>query len=782
MSAQASITLAIANAETGDAVIYVTRDTAMNELVLTITYTGSAPATFRGGPPVPESAIKPQGPTSFYFTITPFLTPAEFQAIRVTPPNGWQAALLTSFALTPVSDLTVQPGDSFVFRLTNLAADGQAGPGSFNLTNYNVPDVADNGTQLPLALELPPSTHKRLADVLAISFVEGNAVYIDIDDAGTIPPNTLTLRLDNTALAPIVPADTPWTQVPVFYLGFVTASGRPGYGALTTVDRLKNVSVSLAGDYGTTWIVQDRTQETPPHWAIYPKSPEILGVGANALVAFRIDGIVTDFEPSGTNLYLQSSGIPGFDDGVQALVIDKRPPRLAIQDFSAATNNVAAKTKVALNWRTFDANRCELSPVDGRSVPVPVQSSGDYEVSPGMTTTYTLTAFNDAQGTRTSLPLTIDVLPVRFTQKLTATPATGIRYGDPVSLSWATSSATSCAIDPAIDGSHAVPPSSTGLVVHPAATMHYTITAQGQNGPVSSHLTVVPIPNGWRSVANAGLWDTFARPVMIPDFAGRIWFLAGGAGDLRSAVFRSIDGFAWEYATDDAAYAPRGDAAGCVFDGRMWLTGGKTRAGPVNEIWNSCDGITWTQVPAQGHWSPRSRHACLAFAGKLWILGGADASGNPLGDVWNSLDGITWTRVTGTAIWPARSALGAVVFNGAICVIAGMGAEGPLADAWQSTDGRYWDGFASSPGWQARASPNVNVVDGTLYVIGGTGRDGKAIADNNILAPGKPWSLGLGAGWSPDTRDMASAAFLGAQWFTGGMAGAQANRTVWGLG
>ncbi|ALV27610.1 MAG: hypothetical protein C0457_04545 [Polymorphum sp.] len=782
MSAQASIGLAIANATTGEAVIYVTQDTAMNDLVFTVTYSGSSPVTFKGGTPVPEGQITPQSPTSFYFTITPFLTPAEFQAIKVAPPAGWQAAQLTSFALTPVSDITVQPGDSFVFRLTNLAADGQTGPGSFNVTNYNVPGVADNGTQLALALELPPSTHKRLADVLTISFAEGNTVFIDVNNSGSIPPNALILRLDNTALQPIVPPETPWPGTPVLYLSFVTATSGPGYGALTTIDRLKNVTVSLAGDYGTTWTIQDRTQETPPHWVIYPKSQEILGIGASAIVEFRIDGIITSFEPSGTNLYLQSSGIPGFDDGVQALVIDKRPPQLAIQDFSSGKNNVAAGTQVPLNWRTFDANRCELSPVNGQSVPVPVQSPGTYTVTPTMTTTYTLTAFNDTQGTRTSLPLTIDVLPVRFTQQLSASPSTGIHYGDPVSLSWATSSATACTISPPVNGSSTVPLSASGLIINPAATVQYTVTAQGQNGPVQSSLTIVPIPNGWRSAANAGLWNTFSRPVLIPDFAGRLWFLAGGSEDLKSAIFRSIDGFTWDYATDNAAYSPRGDAAGCVFNGRMWLTGGKTRAGSVNEIWSSADGVTWTQVAASGHWSPRSRHACLAFAGKLWVFGGADANGQPLGDVWNSLDGVNWTQVTAKAVWPARSALGAVVFGGAMCIIAGSGASGPLADAWQSTDGLYWDGLASTPNWLARSSPNVNVVNGSLYVIGGTGRDGKAISDNNILVPGKPWSFGAGPGWSGDTLNIASAAFLGAQWFTGGMAGAQANRTVWGLG
>ncbi|MBS7539521.1 kelch repeat-containing protein [Ancylobacter lacus] len=782
MTDPASITFALANAGTGEPVIYVTQDTSLNRLRFTLTYGGPAAATFRGGAPVPEAQITPQGPTSFYFTITPVLSPAEFAALKVTPPAGWRAVNLTSFALAPVADLTVSPGDSFVFEIDNVAADGQPGPGSFNVSNYNVPGVMDNGTQLALALERVPSLHKRLADVLSLSFVNGNSVYIDADGKGSIPSNTLVLRLDNISGKPLVPAGTPWTKTPVFFLSFVSATAKPGYGALTTVDRLKNVRAAPAADYGTKWVVDDQSAATPPYWALYPRSPEILGAGASALMDFRITDIVTDFWPSGTNLQIQSSEIPGYDDGVQALVIDKRSPTLAIQDFSAEANNVVSGTPVALNWRTFVANRCELSPVDGQTVAVPVQSAGTYKVSPAVTTTYTLTAYDDAGGRRTSQPLTIYVQPVRFTRQLVATPATGIHYGDRVALSWATSSATSCSVAPPLDGQSQVPPSSDGTIVHPAATVQYTLTAQGQNGPVHSTLTLVPIPNGWRKVADAGLWNSMGRPVLLPDFHDRLWFLAGGSGDGQSAVFRSIDGFVWEYATNQAAYSPRGEAAGCVFDGRMWLTGGRTRDRVVNEVWASSDGVNWTQMPAAGHWSPRSRHGCLAFGGRIWVMGGAGADGSPLADVWSSVDGVTWNQVTAEAPWTARSSFGTAVFGGAMVVVAGSSAAGPLADIWGSVDGRYWAGVGSTVPWPARRSPNVNVVDGRLYVVGGIGRDGMAISDSNILKADGRWGLGLGPGWSGDTLDLASAAFLGAQWFAGGTLGGQANRTVWGFG
>jgi len=370
---------------------------------------------------------------------------------------------------------------------------------------------------------------------------------------------------------------------------------------------------------------------------------------------------------------------------------------------------------------------------------------------------------------------------VRFIQQLTAQPATGSHYGDPVTLSWQTSSATNCTIAPPIDGTSTVPLSSDGVVIHPAAAVSYTLTAQGQDGPVQSVLQLVPIPNGWQPQPGAGRWDTIGRPVILPDFNGKLWFLAGGPEDQSSAVFCSRTGFDWEFATKSAQYTPRGDAAGCVFGDRMWLMGGRTRSGAVNEVWSSGDGVNWQQSPPGTRWSPRSQHGCFVFAGKIWVTGGMGADGTLLNDIWSSADGTNWTQGP-AATWPARRAFGTAVRNGAICILAGAGNGGALADAWQSGDGVYWQGLGRNRNWQPRSAPNVNVVGDRLYVIGGTGSDGQGISDSNILLPDDNWTLGLGPGWGRQTQNLGSAAFLGAQWFAGGAINGAANRTVWGLG
>ncbi|MCP1846153.1 hypothetical protein ACVIHI_009067 [Bradyrhizobium sp. USDA 4524] len=781
-TAKPAVQFQLQNAQ-GQSVLYVTQDTSQNVLTFTITYSGTAAVTVKGGAPVSEDKITPAGPTSFYFTVSSVLSPKEFATMRVTPPAGWQAALFGSWALTPIADTKLEPGQSLVFTLTKITANGRPGPGSFNIDYYNISTVANSGTQLPLSLQNLPNLHKRLADSMFISMVGGNSVYIDVNDQHLIPPNTLVLQLNNSTGGPLVPPGAKQGK-PVFYLTFVSASGAPGYGALTTIDRLKNIVVGTNGDYGTVWDVQDHRQNDPPYWAIYPKSPEILGTGASAIAEFRISNIVTDFDPSSTNLYLQSVDIPTYDDGSMTQPLVKAVPTLALQGVGPLKDNVPSGTQVGLTWTSFNANRCTVSPVDGGEVPAPAQpDKTGFPVTVARTTTFTVTAYNDALGTKTSGPATVNVLPVTVSEALTAVPATGYHFGDRVSLSWAFSSAQSCTVDPPINGSASVPAQSDGTAIFPTAAQRYTITAQGQAGPAATSLDIIPIPNGWKSVPGAGPWDTRGRPVLLAEFLDQIWFLAGGADDLKSIVFSSRDGFTWSIVNNAAAFSPRTSAAGCVFAGKLWLTGGATlNGGVLDEIWSSSDGVTWTKVAATQHWPARADHGCVAFAGKIWVMGGRNASGTLMNDIWSSTDGVSWTCVKPSAVWSARSAFGLVNFGNGMCVIAGSGAGGVLADVWQSGDGATWNGLSNTVPWPARSSPGVAVLGEQLYVVGGMSQAGLAFSDSNIADQSGNWSMGLGPNWGATVLDLGTTAFRDAMWFAGGSANGLPNTTVWGFG
>lgn len=74
------------------------------------------------------------------------------------------------------------------------------------------------------------------------------------------------------------------------------------------------------------------------------------------------------------------------------------------------------------------------------------------------------------------------------------------------------------------------------------------------------------------------------------------------------------------------------------FDGSYWILGGNLGQedlnlpyGPnnlrlANDVWKSTDGFAWTQVlanaEAPNRWSPREGHAVVVFEGKIWLIGG----------------------------------------------------------------------------------------------------------------------------------------------------------------
>jgi|GEM_PF-3869670 len=72
------------------------------------------------------------------------------------------------------------------------------------------------------------------------------------------------------------------------------------------------------------------------------------------------------------------------------------------------------------------------------------------------------------------------------------------------------------------------------------------------------------------------------------------------------------------------------------YDGHLWLFGGKTTSGVINELWKYDPNTNqWTLVSAANGPSARSKHrATWDPVMKLVIFGGQDANGNALNDLW----------------------------------------------------------------------------------------------------------------------------------------------------
>ena len=173
----------------------------------------------------------------------------------------------------------------------------------------------------------------------------------------------------------------------------------------------------------------------------------------------------------------------GLQSTARVTVTVRRNPSIRIARFQAQPNVIDAGQTTTLTWVVDNATRVEitgLGSVDPRS--------GQSTVSPNETTSYRLTARNDA-GQEASETITVQVRRQEARiLRFQATPAT-ILPGEVSTLGWQTENATSVEISGI--GTVAASGSTT---VSPTQTTTYTLTARNQFGTVTSTATVQVTP------------------------------------------------------------------------------------------------------------------------------------------------------------------------------------------------------------------------------------------------------------------------------------------------
>ena len=151
----------------------------------------------------------------------------------------------------------------------------------------------------------------------------------------------------------------------------------------------------------------------------------------------------------------------------------------AIESFTATPAEITEGQAGTLSWSVSGADSVSINQGIGT-----MASTGTTDVTPAVTTTYTLTASN-VYGTRTAgVTVVVRQLP---TASITALP-NAISEGESVTLYWSTSNATSASIDPAIG---TVAHNAMGsMVVTPDTTTTYTLRAENANGTTTVQVTV----------------------------------------------------------------------------------------------------------------------------------------------------------------------------------------------------------------------------------------------------------------------------------------------------
>lgn len=156
------------------------------------------------------------------------------------------------------------------------------------------------------------------------------------------------------------------------------------------------------------------------------------------------------------------------------------PP--VIGSFTALPSTIPAGQSTTLSWNLTNTTSVAIN---GATQP---SGSTSLVVTPSGTTVYTLTASNAGGSVTASLTMTVGQEIPAAIQAFAASPSTGITAGSPVSLSWATTNATSLSLD---NGIGTV--TGTSVSVSPLVTTTYTLTAQNAFGASTQQVTVLVI-------------------------------------------------------------------------------------------------------------------------------------------------------------------------------------------------------------------------------------------------------------------------------------------------
>ena len=135
-------------------------------------------------------------------------------------------------------------------------------------------------------------------------------------------------------------------------------------------------------------------------------------------------------------------------------------------------------------------------------------------------------------------------------------------------------------------------------------------------------------------------------------FNNRLWVLGGHDFSTYpyelNDIWHTSDGITWVQATSSAPWQARYAHKTAVFNNSLWVLGGAYEEGSghyeytaaLNDVWRSADGENWTMECAHAPWLPRYGHTTAVFQGKLWLLGGRVCTYDDYGLVYYDVNDI----------------------------------------------------------------------------------------------------------------------------------------------
>jgi hypothetical protein len=492
-----ALALDFENSSTHKPAFYQSNDPAMNVLILTISNHTGTPVTFDSD----TSKLR--------IDFANLLSDSEVHAIVIqdaewhgTPVNSHHGVALELSCHHPIqlADKTIL---SFSLSIPSVGAQSKHDSGNLTILYTGLIGIEDDETVLRFFVLKPPSGKPSLpldmdwmSNMPPIVFVSPNENALLTNSLGIFLSNKSNDRLvyeTGTACQPrflisfsTIPRPDSHTPIP-----------NPGRNALTYDDLAKDIWIRVVGDEMNMWSLSPSygSYNEALVWELRPLSPGILGAGES--VELFIDNIRTVLPPFTTALHIQYLDIPGYDDGVITLHMEKSKPSPGILSFYADDANIDIGESVSLTWSTFAVASLVLTySVDEQTI-VKRSSNGDitlqgsgYKVTPHATTTYTLTAFAES-GDSVQRQLTVMVNHLNVSMVIVPL---SITQGGTAKMSWKVSGSDqdTCVLDP---GGILLPLSGVDYPLLVNETTPFSITAFNRKNspPATSVQTIVSV-------------------------------------------------------------------------------------------------------------------------------------------------------------------------------------------------------------------------------------------------------------------------------------------------
>src|SRR2546421_1056684 len=452
-------------------VIYITSDAAYNKIDLQIALnTGSVTLT-PGTITDPNTIPPPNSGTVMYLDLSSLnLSTTLFNQLQFTADN-WQFQLFpddNAVGMTPTQTITLSAGTSGIIaiHIAKLEIDSALSTPTVQLymSYYNVKGITGEYAAFAVAIQNRPDvTSGNLPDVLDVGLSSNTIIN------SYAPPRTVSnsFQLEFSAAdnapevttAPAGPKETSFTVSLVY--------GKPGdtfgYGALTDVpDALK--IVATLGDNADAWQLTFNKDLQSPNWTLQPPTGALLvGTGVESIVSFNFDAIQTPYQPGPTAMLVSYNNVPGYQDGVYTLVLNKLPHVIINTPLTVTPNpayfqpvNGNEQASVLVEW-TAEYQDSFILAQDYATYPLTPDTTQFPATLTSDPTNFTLTAYG-AGGTQNVDIQNVSAVVLPVINSLIGHP-TEIYAGQEsqdVSLSWAVDTPGQVTISSSADPIHSV--------------------------------------------------------------------------------------------------------------------------------------------------------------------------------------------------------------------------------------------------------------------------------------------------------------------------------------